>query len=118
MEEKEQLLKDYFEATRAAIESIELDQIDQLLDIIEIREDLIEQIKALDEDNGSTIKSPQIIELINYIRPLDQHLISKMNEKKDEIQSKMSSIQVGKQLRGQYNQHYENADGIFYDKRQ
>lgn len=117
IEEKIQLLTEYLKLTKSAIEMIYADQIDGHIEAIQLREDLIEQIKLLDDENGSIIINPLIQELLYKIRSLDQLLLTKMEEKKEELRFKMGSIQKGKQLRNQYNHQYENADGIFYDKR-
>jgi hypothetical protein len=117
VEKKELLLCGYFDVTKAAIESLESDHMEDLLRLLDVREDLIKQMNLLDQDHGSVITNPTIKQLLGDIQHLDQLLVKRMQEKKKEIQSKLNSIQQGKQLKYQYSSRYHNMDGIFYDKR-
>lgn len=117
VEEKEKLCKEYLEATQSAVGAIESNQLEELLELLAVREELIEQIDRLDQAHGSIIMSPTIQQLLNSVVSFDQRLITNMNEKRDELRSKVTAIQAGKQLRNQYNRQNEYVDGIFYDQR-
>lgn len=117
IKEKERLLREYFEATRTAIELLEFDNFEDLLKILELRDSLIQKINTIDEGFGMKLITPSIQKIISDLLEIDQFLIQKLQEKKDAVLGKMHSIQVGKLLRDQYNPQYQYTDGIFYDKK-
>jgi hypothetical protein len=115
--EKERLLIEFFNATQKAIYFIETEQLDNLLNEMDLREELIQRINDLDQKNGKILMSPELHQLLSDIRTINQELLDKMRLKQKEIFNKINSIHLSKQIRDHYNQVYNQVDGIFYDKR-
>ncbi|MBP1931511.1 flagellar protein FliT [Ammoniphilus resinae] len=114
LNQKEEWFKQYYELT---LEAVEKDDPEQFESFLNEREQLIMRISALDESAGEIMLNSTIRSYIEKIQALDKKWIARMELHKQEMMGRIRSLNNGRMLRNQYQQEYQVADGIFYDKR-
>lgn len=114
LEQKEALFKKYYALTKQAVESTDFEQVARL---VEDRYQLISQMDELDASMGEIKINESIKETITQIQQLEKALQANMLKWKEEASRQILALNNAKRLRNSYDMHYQQAEGIFYDKR-
>jgi hypothetical protein len=112
--EKEDLFRQYLSKTEQAVAATDPEKTNEL---IEQRDLLIACVNELDKRAGAVVTSDAIKQSIFEIQQLDQRLMVKLHEYKQEAQDKIELFNKGKKLKNHYQAAYQSSEGYFYDKR-
>lgn len=114
MKEKEELFLQYLEITEQALEELDPEKLEGLM---EAREELIAKINAWDEQRGKVMVNSTMLVTMEKIQALDVTLKAQIESYRADALQKLQAIKTGQMAKDHYYRSYSHTDGVFYDKR-
>lgn len=115
---KQKLFHQYYELTLRALQSLEGENVEEVNDWLQKREEIARQVDEIDQTSHSVLKNDTIRDIIRSIQEADKQLIQLLHQRKSEAEVKLKEIRKAKQLQRMYNDdQVYTEEGVFYDKR-
>ncbi|MEO2076744.1 MAG: hypothetical protein ABGX20_15345 [Bacillus sp. (in: firmicutes)] len=116
-EEKEALLKKYYQLTLQLVREIEEGSVDCIPQLLDERQACIDEVTKLDYNFCQVIMNQAIKERLLQISPLEVRLQEKLKEIQQRVLSTIHSLKKEKNIKQQYGEPAFVSSGLFYDKR-
>lgn len=113
--EKEAHLRQYYLLTESMMKALVHNKENELLSILEEREECIFAIDRLDEASRKPIMNDRIQQQVQAQLALEQHIKKEMQKKMVKLSQQVRSVQNEKFLSKQYEDAISVSKGVFYD---
>lgn len=114
-EEKEELLKQYYQHTKAMYEALVQGRQEEFFHLLETREDCISAINELDAAAGIRLKNERMEYLYQQLAELEEGIQKELQFTLGKLSKQVRFAQNEKFLTQQYEETISVSKGVFYD---
>lgn len=117
IEEKEILLKQYFELSKAVLSTLQQGEEEKVPSLIEQREACISSINKLDNHAGMILINEVIQAQLMELTTLEKEIQNQMQQTMKKLSNRVRNAQNERNLRSQYEDRGTVSKGVFYDSK-
>jgi uncharacterized protein YdcH (DUF465 family) len=117
IEEKEDLLKQYFQLSKAMHDALVHGKDDDFISLLEKRETIITSINQLEKKAGSRLMNDQINQLLKVQLKLEEEIQNELQNSLEKMAKQVRFAQNETFLTKQYEGNTPVSKGVFYDQK-
>jgi hypothetical protein len=116
LNQKEMLFTTYYELTEKLLNSFVQGTEENVVDLLDAREECIAAINTLDKDAGQTLTNDRLQQLITELIDIEKDIRKYMDSSMKRLANQVRFAQNEQYLSKQYEDPISVSKGIFYDK--